>query len=171
MDLFLDSGLVYGFLDSNDSFHRRITRFFNFYDFDQHRYYTTKRVVQLEIKNIRRKRVWGGNKQEREFQRMLLEFVETITDIDFFNHHLFDRLFKVILEVLELRKKDTNPKEHDADLLTNAYLWDFSDGELDTPQFVTIDGNDISRNREEIKDEVETCLKCQTQLTITLVYR
>jgi hypothetical protein len=115
------------------------------------------------------KRTEGIPKEEREFQRLVKNCFESehLVDINYFEHHLFDRLFRAILGLLELRRINDDLKDYDADLLANAHLWDFLDANLDTPQFLTIDGNDIVRNRDEIRDTIEGCISCTVHLEIT----
>ncbi|MDG6249620.1 hypothetical protein [Methanocalculus sp.] len=169
MDFFLDSGLIYGLVDERDRHRTRIQIFFEYLDFDSHNFVSTRRVVDRELKNIRRKRTEGVSREEREYQRMWTHLLDIIGDVDYIEHYLFDRLFPNIREVLENNKQDDNPKDRDADLLSNAYLWDYHRDELDTPQFVTIDRNDIIRNQHEIKNAADICLSCDSQLQMTPV--
>jgi DNA-binding ferritin-like protein (Dps family) len=168
VDFFLDSGIIYGTLDDQKDWHRRrVKTFFRNFDFKNHNFTTTKRVATEDFQNVRRKRTEGITTLEREYQRAWAEILKLINDVDYFEHHLFDYLLKNVLEILERNKLNGNPKDRDADLLTNAYLWVYDKNDLNLPQFVTIDGNDIIRNRHEIKNKANECLSCNSELQMT----
>jgi len=168
MDFFLDTGPIYGYLTPSDAHHKKCIHFFKLYPLEFHNYCTTKRVIKKELGNIRRKRLEGQSKTGRLIERRAKYVLSRIRDVDHSEHGLFTPLFKCILTLLEQRKQDNNPKDRDADLLANAFLWDYLNPELDNPEFMTTDNKDIRRNREALVSVAESCVGCPFRLKIHL---
>jgi hypothetical protein len=170
MDFFLDTGPIYGFLATNDrSHHRDCAKFFRDYPLGIHNYYTSKIIIEKELQNVRRKRLCGADQLLRTVEQRARVVLSSICDVDYRNHALFKLLFSEILDLLDSKKTDANPKDRDAGLLANAFLWDQQMIELYNPNFMTIDERDIGNNRQDITDTADKCLCIQSRLKIYLV--
>ncbi len=170
MDFFLDTGPIYGYLATNDrSHHRDCAKFFKDYPFDIHNYYTSKIIIEKELKNVRNKRLCGADQLARLVEQRARVVLSSISDVNYSGHALFKPLFSWILKLLDNRKTDTNPKDRDAGLLTNAFLWDKQTTDLYNPNFMTIDERDIGNNRNDITATAYQCLGTQPRLKIYLV--
>lgn len=170
MDFFLDTGPIYGWSATNDkSHHQDCATLFRMYPVNLHEYYTTKSIVKEELKNLRTKRLSGVDQLVRLFERRCREILSKINDADYTRHPEYHPLSQKILEYLDQIKKDVNPKDRDAALLANAFLWDKETAELYLPTFLTLDQHDIGNNQMEIKNIAEGVLKRKSALQIVLV--
>lgn len=170
MDFFLDTGPIYGWADENDtSHHRDCAMLFKMYPVDVHGYYTTKSIVVDELKNLRRKRLSGTNQLIRLIERRCQEILSWIRDADYTEHREYPQMFQRIVTLLASMKSDANPKDKDASLLANAFLWESKTPGLYRPSFLTIDQQDIGNNRMEIKKIAEEFLSRESALQILLV--
>jgi hypothetical protein len=86
-------------------------------------------------------------------------------------HASFDMLYNIIHSYLEKKKKDNNKKDMDADILTNAFIWDKEEGILYKPHFVTIDIGDIISNKEALITNANDCLRSTSGLKFCLIPR
>lgn len=170
MDFFLDTGPIYGFLDVNDiSHHRDCADLFKAYPVDVHGYYTTKSIMKEELENLRRKRLSGAGQLLRLFERRCREILSMIRDADYTTHSEYPQLSHTILQLLDSVKNDANPKDRDAALLANAFLWEKETPGLYRPTFLTLDQRDIGDNRVEIKKIAGSLLCREPFLQIALV--
>lgn len=170
MDFFLDTGPIYGWAATNDtSHHRDCVTLFKMYPVDVHGYYTTKSIVVNELKNLRRKRLSGASQFIRLIERRCHEMLSVIKDADYTGHPEYPQLSQRIVTLLASMKRDVNPKDKDAALLANAFLWESETPGLYSPAFLTIDQQDIGNNRVEIKNIAEESLGRKSTLQILLI--
>jgi len=73
------------------------------------------------------------------------------------------------VSILNTRKKDSNPKDRDAQYLTNAFLWDFRTEKLNNQHFVTTDGKDIAGNGDELTNKAAECIGIAPKLKFCLI--
>jgi len=157
-DLFLDSGVIYGDIDRYDPWHDPCRDHFEKYPRGVHNYYSVKRIIDIEIKTVSRKRRETGSIKSDRIVKLIVKTGKAlfdnneIKDIDYVNtkKEIYNGLFKVIHNLLLTKRVDGNPKDRDAHLLTNALLWCNEEKSLHNPYFITTDRKDIKRNETEI---------------------
>lgn len=173
MNFFLDSGPIYGKVDLNDRYHPICKKFYKKYPLNQHYFCTTHRIANDELDNIRSKRWLDGPNKSQKVSRIIEQLARTllsqIADIDYRNSHSeFSTLYNNIHTFLDGRKRDTNPKTHDAVLFTNALLWDQSDAALVNPIFLTVDKKDFYDNKDDLIPYADALLTETVRLNIHL---
>jgi hypothetical protein len=181
-DFFLDSGLIYGYVDSKDDFHAPFLEHLANFAYEEHNYYAVKRVTMHEIKAIRSSmRTRPGARRPHNAGRMILAQMiaraenlfelNKIKDRDYSATHItfFRELHKEIYALLEREKKNLDKKDRDADILTNAFIWDKVESNLNNPHFITIDKNDIMDNEADIKGKADECLETTSRLEFCLI--
>jgi hypothetical protein len=170
MDFYLDTGTIYGRIDHNDEdLNPCCISFFRKYPFNNHKFFTTKYIVKAELDNVRLKRTLGLPKVGREVERRARLLLENITDIEYSSHEKFKPLSGELEAFLLSAAAQKTPKDHDAKLLTHAYLWEKNMANLQNPHFVTTDGLDINNNKTTIQSIAEKHLACKTGLYISFV--
>lgn len=172
MEFFLDTGPIFAYSNPADKPHHAHSReFFKKYPFNGNYFCTAKKLIRTELGNIRRKRSeFNQHQTARSIERQINYILdEIVNDIDYSDNALFDPLFIELYHLLEINKIDSNPKERDAKLLSHAFIWDNQNSHLQRPSFLTVDGADIGRNREEIKGKASKCMACRTKLMILTV--
>jgi hypothetical protein len=181
-DFFLDSGLVYADVDYDDDFNKSFLKYRTSYPYEENNYYAVKRVTMREIKSIRsnkRKRpgTIKSHKAGTLFLAQLIARAENlfdtnkIRDKDYSSSHvvLFRTLYRILYNLLESGNKDLNKKDRDADILTNAFIWDKNESDLCHPTFVTIDRTDIYDRRTDHKIKADECLENKSHLEFCLI--
>jgi hypothetical protein len=170
MDFYLDTGTIYGRIDHTDvQLNPCCISFFRKYPFNSNNFFTTKYIVKAELDNVRLKRTQGLPKVGREVERRARLILEDIRDIEYSSHGIFKPLSAELEAFLISAAENKTPKDHDAKLLTHAFLWENDMADLQTPHFVTTDGIDINNNRDEIRSIAEKHLTCKTGLYIAFV--
>jgi len=170
MDFYLDTGTIYGRIDHNDKVLNPICiAFFRKFSFKSNNFFTTKYIVEDELNNVRFKRTLGLPKTGREVERRARLILQTINNVEYSQHGVFKPLSSELELFLFNTAEKKSPKDHDAKLLANAYLWEKSVSNLQTPHFVTTDGIDISNNKNEIQTIAEKHLAQKTGLFISYV--
>ena len=181
-DFFLDSGLVYGYADNKDDFHRPFLDHLDNFPYEKNNYHAVKRVTMLEIKAIRSsKRTRPGATKVRNAGRMILAQIIAkveylfeqgkIKNKDYTLTHTasFRDLYREIYATLESGKKNHDKKDRDADILTNAFIWEKEESQLYNPHFITVDKNDIIDNKISIKCKADRCLNETSRLEFCLI--
>jgi hypothetical protein len=182
IDFFLDSGIIYGQCDHSDPYYKGCSNHLKNYPYGTHHYCAVKRIALKEVKNIRiNKRTRpGGNPHKAcrmEAARIIQEVnglfeLDKIKDVDYKGIHAsFEVLYNKIHSYLEENKKDNNKKDMDADILTNAFIWDKEMGILYKPHFVTIDIGDIISNKGALITNANDYLKNTPRLKFCLIPR
>ena len=96
-----------------------------------------------------------------------------INDIDYIEEdkETYASLYGIIHELLLRRRpeSDQNPKDRDAHLLTNAFLWDNKNQELHNPHFITTDNKDIKKNEKELISETTVFLGIAPHICFCLI--
>jgi len=151
MDLFLDTGIIFGWCYTSDDFHSICSDFIKQYPNAGHNYYTTKYIVEKEISELKIARLQTRKKLIRLLENRAKILIPNIQDIQFSTHPLYKDISSQIESLLLSKRTDTKRKDHDAILLANAHIWDYSTQELMNPHFITLDDNDIVKNRGDIR--------------------
>jgi hypothetical protein len=173
MDFYLDTGTIYGRIDHNDKVLNPIcVAFFRKFPLKLNNFVTTKYIIEEELNNVRFKRTLGLPKTGREIERRARLIMQMINDVEYSQQNVFKPLSSEIESFLfntpeNAEKK--SPKDHDARLLANAYLWEKNGSNLQTPHFVTTDGIDINNNKHQIQAIAEKHLAQKTGLFIAYV--
>ncbi|HII06350.1 MAG TPA: hypothetical protein HA349_03240 [Methanotrichaceae archaeon] len=175
MDIFLDTGPIFGNVDHEDKFHPICISFYKEYPLDKHNFCTTHYIVNKELKNILDNRQKKGNLRVKKTIRLIgqlsREMLSKIGDVDYRSHSTFPPLYGNINAFLEARKQDSNPKDRDAILLTNAFLWDRFAMRCLQPKFFTTDKRDIGGdNKADLIANVESLLRDPIRLDICLLW-
>jgi hypothetical protein len=177
-DLFLDSGIIFGDIDSSDeTWHTPCHDHFKKFPRKTHNYYSTKRIIDEEIYSVgKRRRRAGLIKSDRILRLIVMKGKalfdnNEIKDIDYINikKEIYGKLFKIIADLLLRKRIDGNLKDGDAHLLTNAFLWSNEDKALHNPHFITIDYTDIKKNENDLVSEAMTCLGTTPCLEFCLI--
>jgi hypothetical protein len=178
-DLFLDSGLIYGCIDIKDGFVDASSEFFKQYPFEENNYYTVMRLMKREMDTIRKRKTSEGDIKtkkvlrqiEQKWNSILFRVPPMMINIDYINPDdpICIQLHRKLLQVLNARKKKNDSKDRDADYLTNAFLWDSRNTNLNNQHFVTIDGKDIAGNKEELINEAANCIGIAPRLKFCLI--
>ncbi len=170
MDFYLDTGTIYGRIDHNDKVLNPIcVAFFRKFPFKSNNFFTTKYIVEDELNNVRFKRTLGLPKTGREIERRARLILQSVNNVEYSQHNAFKPLSIEIESFLFKAAEKKTPKDHDAKLLANAYLWELFESNLQTPHFVTTDGKDINNNKNEIQVIAEKHLAQKTGLFIAFV--
>lgn len=170
MDLFLDTGIIFGWCYTSDDFHSICSDFIKQYPNAGHNYYTTKYIVEREINELKIARLQARTKLIRLLENRAKMLVPQINDIQFSTHPFFKNISSQIEALLLVRRTDNKRKDHDAILLTNAHLWDYTSQQLVDPHFITLDDNDIVKNRSDIRIIVIRHIGGIPRLNIELVH-
>jgi hypothetical protein len=154
------------------------------YSYIDHNYYAVKKIALKEVDNVSRRKIKEGSIRRQFHQAIGLKaasmkvkvenlFLNNIVkDIDYAGTHAsFNELYRILFNFLEHNKKDSNPKESDAKILTNAFIWDKEMHELHNPHIVTIDRGDLVNNKDMLKNEANKCLSCISRLEFCLLLR
>jgi hypothetical protein len=177
-DLFLDSGIIYGDIDlSDETWHAPCHDHFKKFPRKIHNYYSAKRIIDEEIHSVSKRRRRDGLIKSDKILRLIVMKGKAlfdnneIKDIDYINSkkEIYDTLFKIINSLLLRKRTDGNPKDRDAHLLTNAFLWDNENRSLHNPHFITIDYTDIKKNEKELVSEAMACLGIAPCLQFCLI--
>jgi hypothetical protein len=177
-DLFLDSGIIYGSIDrSDETWHNPCKDHFRKFPRNKNNYFSVKRIVDMEIDNVGRNRKRSGFIKSDRILRSIVQTAQAwfnnkeISDIDYINSNKerYDVLYNIIHKLLLERRSDQNPKDRDAHLLTNAFMWDSENRALHNPHFITIDYADIKKNENELVSEASNCLGTAPSLKFCLV--
>ncbi|MGB8309926.1 MAG: hypothetical protein WCE65_08810 [Methanoregula sp.] len=161
MDFFIDSGIVIGYSDTSpeEKFHEPSKKFARKYPPKENGYYSMKYIIKEEIRSTERKRLEQRTKKVLKlFPQRAKIFCGYIKDVANRSHSPFDALFKQIYDHLMAVREDHKRKEHDAKLLTSAFIWAYEDNTLQNPHFITTDWTDICKNKPEIYDFATSCL-------------
>ncbi|MHB8164700.1 MAG: hypothetical protein ACYDDV_10250 [Methanoregula sp.] len=170
MDFYLDTGTIYGRIDHTDrELNPCCISFFRKFPFKSNNFFTTKYIVEEELSNVRFKRTQGLPKTGREVERRARLILQGINNVEYSSHCVFKPLSGELESFLISAAENGSPKDHDAKLLTNAYLWEKNMSNLQKPHFVTTDGKDINNNKDEIQSIAEKHLACKTGLFIAFV--
>lgn len=168
MDFYLDTGVIYGRIDHNDPFNPICIDFFRIHPFNGNNFHTTKYIVEKELENVRFKRTLGLPKVGREIERRARLLLKQIKNVEFSAHPSYKLIFTELETMLLSYSKKKKPKEHDAKLLSNAYIWDATSPLID-PHFITIDDEDIAQNKVEIQKIAEKHLLYKAKIIIALI--
>lgn len=181
-DFFLDTGIIFGQFDPRDPYYDGSINHLENYTYIDHNYYAVKRIALKEVDNISRRKARDHSKS-RNFRKAVglkaaqmkvnVEslFLHKVKNIDYGipPHSSFNPLYKNLLGFLERNKKNNDPKDRDANILTNLFIWDKEIQELHNPQLVTIDKGDLVDNESKLKDEAKNCLHYTSRLTFLLI--
>jgi hypothetical protein len=159
MDLFLDTCVIFGWCYNDDDFNPICSDFIKQYPNAGNNYYTTRYITDKEINELKNSRLHGRTRLIRLLENRAKILVPRITDIQYSTHVFFKNISSHIEALLLAKRTDNKRKDHDAILLTNAHIWDHMNQQLTTPHFVTLDANDIVKNRTDI----QTIVTNQTQ--------
>ncbi|VVB62993.1 Uncharacterised protein [uncultured archaeon] len=183
-DFFLDTGIIFGQFDPKDPYFEGSKNHLDKYSYIDHNYYAVKRITLKEVDNVSRRKI-----RERPIRRQFRQAIglkaasikikvenlfsnNIVKDIDYDGTHAsFNELYRILFGFLENHKKDNNPKDRDAKILANVFIWDKEIHELHNPHLVTIDRGDIVNNREGLKNEANKCLSCISRLEFCLIQR
>lgn len=180
-DFFLDSGFIYGYIDFHDKvYHKSCKHHIQKFPFRDHNYNSVERIVESEVANVARKRKESGDIKSQQIViriqntvNALFRINKSINDIDYIDSRkkeysdLFDKINELLLK--NRIPGDLDPKDNDAVLLTNAFLWDNENKALQSPSFLTTDNKDIKRNEEALISEATNCLRDAPHLNIFLM--
>jgi hypothetical protein len=169
MDLFLDTCVIFGWCYTKDGFFPICTDFIKQYPNAGHTYYTTHYIVKQEIDNLKISRLQGRSKLIRLLEGRAKLLIPKINDIQCSTHAFFHDIFNQIHGLLLARRTDGKRKDNDAKLLTNAHIWDHVQPTLNRPHFITLDDNDIVKNRTDIQTIVSAFTQEQPRIQIELV--
>ncbi|MFZ0674958.1 MAG: hypothetical protein WB811_02085 [Methanoregula sp.] len=160
MDFFIDSGVVIGYSDTGDEkFHDPCKEFIRKFPPKENGYHSIKYIVNEEIRSTEKKRLEQRKKNALKlFPQRAKIFCDLINDVANKSHLSFDTLFKQIHDYLIAVRTDLKRKEHDAKLLTSAFIWAYEDGTLQNPHFITTDWTDICKNKPKLYSFVTSCL-------------
>lgn len=178
-DLFLDSGVIYGSLDFSDTtWHRPCKDHFKKFPRNKHTYFSVKRIIEEEIYSVGIKRVERKLIKSKILRLIVLNGEalfnnKEINDIDYIeaDKEAYASLYRIIHELLLRRRpeSDLNPKDRDAHLLTNAFLWDNKNQDLHNPHFITTDNKDIKKNEKELISEATVFLGIAPHICFCLI--
>lgn len=156
MNFFLDTGPIFGFCNPDDKrHHKSCTKFFTKHPLDIKNHYTVKKVIEVELNNLRDSRLEENQSAPaRDIERKLESVLKLIINSDYQHCPQFNEIFKDLNYFLEMNKGDSNPKDRDAKILAHAFLWDHQNPLLQKPHFITVDRIDICDNRMDIKSIV-----------------
>lgn len=164
MDIFLDTGVVFGWSFDEDNFHSNAVSFVKKYPAKRNTYYSTKNILEMEVKKLTLERTNGLSRRIRKISQFYKQFCESVKDVTCHTHAAYTHLRHQIHSFLS---SNGNPKkDHDAIYLTNALIWDGFTEKLVTPHFITTDKKDIYDNKEYISTMGVACLNCQLDLKI-----
>ncbi len=170
MDLFLDTCVIFGWCYTDDDFYPICTDFIKQYPNAGHNYYTTQYIVKQEIDDLKISRLHGRTKLVRLLEGRAKILMPRITDIQYSTHSFFHDIFSQVHSLLIARRTDNKRKDNDAKLLTNAHIWDYVKPQLTDPHFITLDDNDIVKNRTDIQAIVTSYTQGIPRLQIELVH-
>jgi hypothetical protein len=165
LDIFVDTGVVFGWSFDEDYFYPHAIVFVRKYPFKNNDYYSTKNILEIEINKIAPERTNGITRRLRKIMRFFKTFFDHITDVSQHMHPEYGHLRFQILQVL-VANGSHSKKDRDSIFLTNAFIWDTIKEKLVTPHFITTDKNDIYANKIAIKSVVSSCLNCSPKLNI-----
>ena len=177
-DFFLDSGVIYGGIDfSDETWHKPCADLFKEFPRKKHNYYSVKRIIDIEIYAVAKRRQNSGFIKSDKFVRLIVQNAKALfnnneiknVDYKYSKKEIYASLYKRINELLLRRADQNSKKDKDAHLLTNAFLWDNENRELHNPQFITIDYNDIKKNEVDLISEAITCLGTKPYLCFRLI--
>jgi hypothetical protein len=182
-DFFLDTGIIFGQFDSKDPYFEGSKKHLDKYSYTDHNYYAVKRIALKEVDNVSRRKAREGNIRRQFHKAIGLKaasikiqvenlFSENVKDINYEGTHTsFNELYRILFSFLENHKKDGNPKDRDAKILTNVFIWEKEMSELHNPYIVTVDRGDLVDNRDTLKKEANRCLSCASRLKFCLIPR
>ena len=170
MDLFLDTCVIFGWCYAKDDFFPVCTNFIKQHPNAGNEYYTTHYIVKQEINDLKISRLQGRSKLIRLLEGRAKLLIPKINDVQCSTHALFHDIFDQIHALLLARRTDEKRKENDAKLLTNAHIWDHAEAQLNCPHFVTLDENDIVKNRTDIQAIVKSFTQNAPRIQIESVH-
>jgi len=164
LDIFVDTGVVFGWSYDEDKFHSNAISFVRRFPFKSNAYYSTKNILGIEINKLKYERTNGITRRIRKIIQFFQIFYNEIKDVSCHNHAAYRHLRYLIYRLLI---RGGNPKkDHDAIYLTNALIWDVFTKKLIMPHFITTDKTDIYEKKEDISVIGIACLNCKPRLTI-----
>ena len=183
-DFFLDTGIIFGQFDSNDPYFEGSKKHLAKYSYIDHNYYAVKRVALKEVDSVSRRKKREGSTRG-QFRKSVglkaasikikvenLFLNDIVKDIDYSGTHAsFNDLYRILFQFLEDHKTDSNPKDRDAKILTNVFLWDKEIQELHNPHLITVDRGDFINNEDKLKFEANRCLSCVSRFEFCLIPR
>lgn len=171
MDIFVDTGIVIGYADSEDlNFHQPCNKFVNGHRFRDNSYYSNINVITLEVSRKERQRCQVKTKTAfRRFIQRAKIFLEHLIDASYEEHGLYIALFQQIHSTLIQYGTSGHPMDRDARLLTSSYLWEIEVPDLISPNFLTTDNNDIYQNRDKIEQCANIHLPRNSNLKIEFI--
>lgn len=164
MDIFLDTGVVFGWSFDEDRFHSNAVSFVKKYPTKRNNYYSTKNILEIEVNKLTLERTNGLSRRIRKISQFYKQFCENIHDISCHSHKAYTHLRQEIYRFLS--SKGNPKKDYDAIYLTNALIWNGFTEKLVTPHFLTTDKNDIYNNKEYLATVGIACLNCKLDLKI-----
>ncbi len=183
IDFFMDSGIVYGQFDSDDDYFNGSIAHLAKYPYADHNYHAVKTMALKEVDNISRGKTKGrpirhGFRRSMGLKagtiRVKVEnlFKEgKIKDVNYAGkHESFVKLNGILFVILK-SNGDGNPKDRDAFILTNVFIWDKEIKELINPCLITVDVTDFINNEEELRREANKCLSCESRFKLSLIPR
>jgi hypothetical protein len=164
LDIFLDTGVVFGWSFDEDKFHSNAVSFVKKYPSKRNTYYSTKNILEIEIKKLTWERTNGLSRRIRKISQFYKQFCESVKDVTCHTHAAYTHLRRQIYRFLS--SDGDLKKDRDAIYLTNALIWDGFTEKLVTPHFITTDKKDIYENKEYLSTMGVACLNCKLDLKI-----
>lgn len=171
MDIFVDTGIVIGYADSEDlNFHQPCFRFVNNHRFRDNGYYSNLEVITTEVSRKESQRCYVKTKTAfRRFVQRAKIFIDHLVDASYEQHNQFGLMFQNIHSTLIRYGTPNHPMDRDAKLLTSSFLWELEAQNLISPCFLTTDYHDIYKNRAKLTETANLYLPRNSRLNIEFI--